>query len=473
MDVINILSPIIILTPFLYGVVLLIARIKLLLLNKKFLNYGLFTINGINLILALALLYFVNVKNEVSNLNIELFDISNIHLNFGISVSQNNVLFLVFGCLFYFVINLFVVHFFKQKKQFLFTKQRYYILLSFLITLTYCFLMSANLLQSLILFMLQGVVVYLFVYFDIFKINTKANISRFLRLNLFAEFCFFTAFLLFFKYSVLAQDLISDTSICFDKLNLFFSYLIGISSPVEYKFALILILLFVFSKLVILPFSCYYSFFANSSDVTYLPVYICINNFIGAYIYLNFLAMFDYFPDAKIIVYALSLLTIITSIIFLSYEKNIKIIFGYVLSIVNSIFLYFAIFYKQSIIIYFCALLLLLLFAVLLFSKDKINLKRRIINKYKGFYLERLHILLFEAIPNKLSKFLIVSNEYVFKILCRPFLYIINLLVNIFAIKYLKNSKIKIIRNIFFVFGIFIVFIILTMLFLFGGIYFG
>lgn len=473
MDIVNILSPFIILMPFLYGIVLLIARIKLLLLNKKFLNYGLLAVNSVNLLISLTLLYYVNVNNNVSDLNIDIFNLLNINFSLGISLNQKNILFLVFASLFYFVINLFIINFFKTKKQFLFTKQRYYILFSFLITSTYLFLTSPNLLQLLILFMLQGVIVYLFVYFDIFKTNTKANISRFLRLNLFSEFCFFTTFLLFFKYSVLAQDLIGDTSICFEKLNLFFSYLIGISSPIEYKFALVLVLLVVFSKMAIFPFSCYYSFFANSTNVSYLPVYICVNNLAGAYIYLNFLPMLDYFPSAKIIIYTLCFLTVLSSVIFLSYEKNIKIIFGYLLSIINSIFLYFAILNHNAVIIYFCVLFLLLLFVSFLFSKDKINIKKRMLNKNKGFYLERAHIFIFEVLPAKISNIIVTANKYVLKFLFRPFLYVANLVINAFAIKYLKESKIKMLRNVFFVFGIFIVFIIIIILFLFGGIYFG
>ena len=95
------------------------------------------------------------------------------------------------------------------------------------------------------------------------------------------------------------------------------------------------------------------------------------------------------------------------------------------------------------------------------------------LNKNKGFYLERAHIFIFEVLPAKISNTIVTANKYVLKFLFRPFLYVANLVINAFAIKYLKDSKIKMLRNVFFVFGIFIVFIIIIILFLFGGIYFG
>ncbi len=460
MDIFNSLSVIVVFLPLIFAISMLIARVKFVLINKTILNYGLYLINIINLILVSISAYFIYVQNKTFNFSLNCFDFS-----FNLLADKNNILFLITASIFYFLVNVFVIRFFITKKQFLFTKQRYYILFSLLISNTYLFLCSPNILQCLVFWFVQSLIILIFSYFDIFKISTKVNITRFLRINLLGDFAFLVAYVLFFKYAILQEPLIESTSIAIKNINLFFSYLIGISSIGEYKFALIMLLIAVFSRLIIFPFSCYYSFFANSSSVLYLPIMVCANNILGAYLYLNICPMFDYFPNAKMFIYTISLITIITSLMFITYEKNIKIIYGYLLSIINAVFISLVLFNKYSVFIYFGLLFVLLLILMNLFSKDKNNIKRKVLNKFTGFYLEKFNIFVFEKVPYKLANILTLVNKYFFKILFGLGNKITDTANTFFVIKSSKASKITIIRTVFLVFTLFVVFIILAILF--------
>ena len=471
MDIFNLLSVIVIFLPLIFALFMLIARMRFVLINKMFLNYGLVFINLFNLVLISFLAYFIYIQNQAFEFSLSFFDSFNGNFSLNLFLDKNNILFLIIASALYFLINIFVIKFFKTKKQFLFTKQRYYILFAFLISNTYLFLCSPNIFQCLIFWFIQSLAILFFSYFDIFKISTKVNITRFLRINLLGDFAFLIAYVLFFKYAILQKPLIESTSVALKNIDLFFSYLIGISSEIEYKFAIIMLLIAVFSRLVIFPFSCYYSFFANSSSVLYLPVMICANNILGVYLYLNICSMFDYFPNVNIFIYVISLITVITSLIFVTYEKNIKIIFGYLLSIINAVFLSFALMYKYTVLVYFGLLFILFFVLFNLFSNGKNNIKRKIINKFTGFYLEKVNIFIFEKLFLKVANLLTILNIYLFKILFGAGNKLIDIGNSIFVIKSSKSDKISIIRKVFLIFALFIVFIIL--LILFGGIDFG
>ena len=175
--------------------------------------------------------------------------------------------------------------------------------------------------------------------------------------------------------------------------------------------------------------------------------------------------MFDYFPDAKMFIYAVSLITIITSLIFITYEKNIKIIYGYLLSIINAVFISLTLVNKYSVFIYFGLLFILLLILMNLFSKDKNNIKRKVLNKFTGFYLEKFNIFVFEKVPYKFANILTLINKYFFKILFGLGDKITDIANTFFVIKSSKASKITVIRTVFLIFTLFVVFIILAILF--------
>ncbi len=471
MDILNIISANVVFIPLIYALFLLFCRIRLVLVNKKVLNYGLSVINLLNFVLCLVLGFFVYFKNSIIDFGYEIFDFLNIELIYGFNINKTNASILIFASLFYFLFSCYLVKFFKEKKQFLFTKQRYYILFSLLIFVTYSFICSNNLLLSMIFGAISTFVLFVFAYFDIFKTNANYNIVRFLRLNFVSDFCFFIAFVLFFKYAVLAENFIQSTAIKFSDLNVFLSYMLGISSCIEYKIATIFLLGAIFIRLNIFPFNCYYSFLANSSRVFYLPVAICVNNFLGIILYLNIVQMFGYFPKIKLFIYAFAIVSLLYSMASLLFEKNIKILFGYLISIINSLFIVGVLFFENAIYVYFGCLLILLLVLFKLFSIDKMNFKRTLINKNKGFYLEKIHIIIFEVFLLKIANILLFLNKNILEMVFKIFYKILNVIVDILVIRHIKASRIGIMRNVFLVFALFIILTIIIILF--GGVDFG
>ena len=471
MDILNFISANVILLPLIFGLFLLFCRIRLILLNKKVLNYGLFALNLLNFFLCSILTFFVYFKNSVVDFEHKIFDFLNIELIFGVCINKSNASILLFASLIYFLISIYFLKFFKTKKQFLFTKQRFYILSSLLISLTYSFIVSNNLLLSLVIDTMISTVLFVFAYFDIFKTNANYNIIRYLRINYISDFCFFAAFLLFFKYAVLSLDFIQTTAIKYSELNEFLSYMMGISSNAEYKLAILFLLIAVFARIVVFPFSCYYSFLANSSSVFYLPVAICINNFLGIMLYLNIIQMFAYFPKIKIVIYVFAGLTALYSIISLFFEKNVKIIFGYLIALINSLFIVSVLFFKDAVYIYFGLLIVLFLILYKLFSINKINFKRKLINKNKGFYLEKAHIVVFETLPLKTAKVFLFLEKHVLGLVFSIIYKITNTIVDILVIRHIKVTKINILKNIFFIFALFVILAIIIILF--GGVDFG
>ncbi len=472
MDIFNIISINIVFLPLIFGLFLLFCRIRLVLVNKKLLDYGLFVINLLNFVLCSILAIFVYFKKLTLDFGYKISDFLNIELIYGINVDKRNIFILFFAALFYFLISCYLVRFFKTKKQFLFTKQRYYILLSFLIFVTYSFICSNNLLLSMIFGAVGTFILFVFAYFDIFKTGANYNIIRFLRLNFISDFCFFAAFLVFFRYAVFLKNSIQTTAINYSDLNLFLLNLMPkTNSPFEYKIAIISILIAVFTRLSIFPFNCYYSFLANSSRAFYLPVIICANNFIGVMLYLNIIQVFNFFPKINFAIYVFAILSVLYSAISLLFEKNIKIVFGYLISILNSLFIVGILFFEKTIYVYFCCLSILLVILFKLFSMDKVNFKRRLINKNKGFYLEKLHIIFFETFPIKIANLFLFLNKNVLGLIFKMLYKILNLLVGILAIRHIKASRFNIIRNIFLVFALFIILTIIIILF--GGADFG
>ena len=449
--------------PLVFGLYLAIERFRFALVNRKILNYGLLSINFISLILYFSLTYFIFIDKYTLSIDFTLFKFFDVELLPSINLNENNAIYLLLSNILYFLINIFVLRFFKSKKQFLFTKQRYNILFSVLIFSTYFFIVSSNILQAVICWMATSAFVFVFCYLDIFKMNTKANITRMMRINFLSDFSFLIAFMLMFRYVVLfSKNFLIN--MYFIEPDAFFDTMIQINSSLEVKIIALALLIAVFARLIIFPFNCYYSFLASSSDIVY-PVVVCINNIFGCYLCSNFCTLFEYFPKILLIIKVSAVLTIVTSFIFLFFEKNIKIIFGYIFSILNALFLLFLYANENISCIYFGCLFVLLLILMKLFSFDKNNFPKRFINKTKGFYLEKLHIFVFEKLPQKTAFIFLASFDWFFDFILNTLNKIFSFAVHIFLIKYEKQNKFSLLKTIFLIFAAIVIFLIIVILF--------
>ena len=229
--------------------------------------------------------------------------------------------------------------YFDKKKQFLFTKQRFYIFLSLLASNTYLFFASSNLFQLLLFWILEGIVIFIFSYFDIFKNSANFNITRFQKIFLIGDFAFLLGALILFRYAVLQEGYISSSSLDFDELNVLISYTYGISDSIELKLGVLGFSVAFLTRLFIFPFSCCAAFFANSSNIFFLSSVGVTYSLSGLFLFAKIfplIELFDNFPNYLI---GLFIISVLSSLIFLLFEKNIKIIFGYLISILNSIFI--------------------------------------------------------------------------------------------------------------------------------------
>ena len=467
MDISIIYSLIAIFLPLFFGIYLLNARIRLSLVPRNILNCGLVFVNSISLSLFLYLYYFV-VKNSQDILSqVNIFTIDKLAFNIGIDINESNLKFIIFTSLVYLFISLYSVFYFGKKKQYIFTKQRFYIFLSFLIFNTFIFLASSNLFQSLVFWILQGVIIFIFAYFDIFKFPTNFNITRFQRISLIGDFSFIFAILILFKYVVLSKDYIHSLALDLSELNEIMSYVFGISENIEFKLCTIFLLIAIMSKMFIFPLSCYYSFFANSSNIFYLSIVACANSIFGAYVFIKALPFFDLLNNYGVWVCGFILLTVLLCFISIFFEKSFKIIFGYLYSIYAASFVVAYYYLRSDIVIYayFLISFVTLLILMSLFINDKVNLNKRLINKTKGFMLERTHILFFEVIPLKIFKILNFIDEKIVQNFVEFIMAIFSYLISLFNIKTIKNDSIKAIRNILIIIAFFALLAIFIALF--------
>ena len=97
--------------------------------------------------------------------------------------------------------------------------------------------------------------------------------------------------------------------------------------------------------------------------------------------------------------------------------------------------------------------------------KDKINFKKRIINKNIGFMLEKSHIVLFEIVPDKISKFVEIIDEKIIQNLILVIFKTIDWFATLFVIKTTKNKWCDIIRNVLISFALITIFAIFVALF--------
>lgn len=453
--------------PLFYAVYLLISRVKLNYVPKKILNNGFSIISFFTVIFFGTQQFLFSNSSEAIKEKFTFFSSERFSLDFGFMLDSNNIKLLLYASITYLLLGIFSSIYFKKKKQFIFTKQRFYSFISFLAFNTYAFLTSLNLFQCYFFWVLNGILIFVFSYFDIFKNPTNYNITRFQRITLIGDFSFLCAILILFKYALLSQDHISSLSLNFDELNLLVSYMYGISNLWEFHLMIICFTITILSRFFIFPLNCYYSFLANSSNIFYLSICTCANSIFSALIFFKFVPLFKLTENYAMYLENYIIVCAIISAFLIFFEKNIKIIFGHILAIINSIFIltYFKINESLSFYIYCAANLIILLILMILFMKDKVSLERSFINKQKGFLIEKLHIFIFENLPIKISKFFNLLDEKIVQNISLIFIHIFNYLMTLFVFKTAKGHLFKNIKNILIIIALFTLFAIFIALF--------
>ena len=454
--------------PLFFGLYLFISKLEKSYVNKKMLNWGTSIVNLTSLLI-FSLTHFFIPNGNIIKSSFTIFSNEKFNLDFGLLINDSNLTLLTFCSFLCFIISLYTSTYFIKKKQFIFTKQRFYAFLSILSSLTYIALASANLFQSIMIIMSQAVALLFFSYFDIFKSPTNYNITRFHRISHIGNFALLFAALILFKYAVLSQGYIESTSLDFDELNILASYMYGLSSSFEFKLTILALIIATFSRFCIFPLSCYYSFFANSSNILFLATISIFNNIIGLFIFLKLLPLMGIFEEHILFFEIYLCINILISLIQILFERNIKIISGYSMSIINSIFIILFLNFnlKITLLSYACTNSIFLLFLMNLFYIDKTNFKKRLINKQMGFLLEKTHIFIFEKFPSFILKIAEIIDNNILQNILSPVIKFFNYASSLFIQKTIKTNETKCIRNILIIFAIIALFAIIIALF--GG----
>ena len=277
------------------------------------------------------------------------------------------------------------------------------------------------------------------------------------------------ACLILFRYSILSQGYIVSNSLDYEELNSLISYTYGISSPFEFKLMAICFVVTILTRLTIFPFSCYYSFFANSSNVMYLSTFALANNIIGIFLLERFLPLLKMFAHLTTYLEIFLIISIVLSLVQILFEKNIKIIFGYLICILNSTFMILYLNSESNYIrySYFALNVLLCIILMTLFFKNKVNIKKRLINKQLGFVLEKSHIILFENLPVKIANAFEIIYEKLIEKITLPIIYLFDFLCTLFIIKTAKINSTKYVKFTLIIIALVVLFAIFIALF--GG----
>lgn len=466
MDISILISGGAIFLPLIFACLLIIANLSGQYLNKKLINWGVSVFNLISLLTFVFLKMFYLFDKNISFFK-EITLTEELKLNFGVLIDNNNIDLLIYSSLVYFLISIYSIIYFNKKKQYIFTKQRYYIFLALLSFNTYLFISGQSLMQSLFLWIIQGILIFIFSYFDIFKDYAKYNITRFYRIFSFGDILFLISVLILFKYAIFSQGYIQSTSLDYYELNELISYTYGIANPMEFILCALGFIIAIASRMFILPFSCFYSFIVNSSNILYISIITCASSILGYVLLLKTLPIFEFIPKSILCFKILLIFSIISSIIFLIFEKNTKIIFGYILSIINSVFIYLFLTYNkaQILLAYMILNIIILIIVCYLLYKDKTTIKKHFLIKQKGFILEKTHLLIFETIPNILSKILHFINDKITKNVILFILKIFNRILSLFVLKSLRNNNFRTFGNIFIIIALVVLLTIFIILF--------
>ncbi len=464
MDISNFISLSAIFLPFIFSLFLFIKRMTLSYVNKKLLNSGLSVVCSISLLLFIVL----SLSAEQTKISEEfsLFNLNKINLNFGYYIDSTNIKFLILSSLIFLLCSIFSKYYFKKKKQFIFTKQRYYTFFSLLIFNTYLLICSDNLFSVLIFCILQSVIVFIFSYFDIFKNNANFNITRFHRINIAGDFSFLLACLVLFKYFLLSKSDGVNLTMNIDNISPLIKYC-SQTSGLDFQIVTGALLATIFSKLFVFPFNCYFSFFANSSNMLYLTLVGVLNFSGGVYLFDKFIFLANLNKEFFVIALIFAVVTLISSLIFLLFEKNFKIIFGYLFAALNSIFIIFYLCFRFDLTLYIYFALVLLFLSVLayLFYIDKTSLDKRIINKKKGFILESAHIAVFETFPNLIYQIINIVDEKIIQNIFGFVVALFNFIISFIMVKTSRTGIFKCIRNILIFIAFFVIIAILCVLY--------
>lgn len=466
MDISILISNGAIFLPLIFAFLLIALKLTTQYIDKKLINWGLSIANLISL-LSFIFLKMFQLENFSINYSSEIFSIGELKLNFGVIIDSTNINFLIYSSVIYFLISIFSIFYFNKKKQFFFTKQRYYIFLALLSFNTYFFICSYSLIQSFILWIVQGILIFIFSYFDIFKNCANYNITRFYRILALGDILFLASVLILFKYAILSQGYIQSTSLDYQELNELISYTYGIINPFEYVLCAVCFIGAIASRMFILPFNCFYSFIINSSNILYLSIITCTSSIFGNILLFKTLPVLDFIPKSVFYFKILLILSILSSFIFIISEKNIKAFLGYVISIVNSIFIYSYLTYNKtlSIIIFMFINIIILFIACNLLYQDKTTINKHYFIKQKGFILEKIHILTFEKIPSLLSEILDFANNKIIKNFTQFILKLFDYTLSLFVLKNLKKNSLKTLRNIFIIIALTVLLTIFIALF--------
>ena len=134
----SILGAIAIFLPLVYAIYLFCARLSLSFVNKKILNYGCCFFNFISFVFFCLANYFALDREQIAKFDFNFFTINKFSLDFGIFINETNIVYLIFTSFLCLILSIYSKFYFDKKKQFIFTKQRYYIFMSAISFLTYC-----------------------------------------------------------------------------------------------------------------------------------------------------------------------------------------------------------------------------------------------------------------------------------------------------------------------------------------------
>ena len=340
---------------------------------------------------------------------------------------DENTIFLAVASFIFFTLCILSYIFFKFKKQFMFTKLRYYIFLSLYIAVTYAFILCNNFILAALFWILSGIIIYVFSYFDIFKVNTDYNPNRFYSVILIGDFSLLLAAYIFTKYAIISNNF--SYLINFDEINSLTNYIVG-NGDFDYLLLPLSIIIALLSRAFIFPFSCFFSFLANSSNLLYAVIYSTITPLYSLILFLKL----DLFSSIGYQFKIYIIISLVISLISLLFEKHFKIILGHILSILNCICIltYFQNKYAFLCIVLVYTGLLLALFGI--FLQDKLSFKRRIINIKKGFWSEKLYICLSEKLPLKIADLIYFTDTKIFA----NFIGLIIFIFNFISYKYMK-----------------------------------
>ncbi len=325
-------------------------------------------------------------------------------------------------------------------------------------SVTYLFILSENLVLAAIFWILSGIIIYVFSYFDIFKINSDYNPNRFYSVFLTGDFSLLLAVFIFVKYALISDNF--SYFINFSEISSLTGYIIG-NSDFEYLLLPLCLIIALFSRAFILPFSCIFSFLSNASNLLYTVIYTTMTPLYSLILFLKL----DLFSNVGYQFKIYVIISLAVSIFSLLFEKHFKIIMGHLLSIVNCVCIltYFYNKYAFLFVVLIYIGILLALFGI--FLQDKLSFKRRVINIKKGFLIEKIYIFVFEILPFKIANLVYFIDKEIFGNIIKFLIYIFNVLSYRYMLFIQKKDVVSVIKGIIITFTIFALLAIFIALF--------